>query len=284
MAPQPQYGSACSRMSIPVHATIFFHHCCNHHHSGNPWVASQQHGYLRTQPDRRPTEDSVCFRRIPSAREQQKLQNTPQPPPPQQPTSSLLPPPIVIGRNYPPSRLSTMTNGQTNEYKFSKFSVTYATHGHGTGFLHGPGWVLIPNYPPQYSLLGPWLCCMDTGLPLWGIVRCSHWDSAYPACPSIPCVVPSLYIVSTYSPQMHVLPWDQVSRVKQSSLQISCCLCRRKPSPQQCKVVLLLLLRGRVAVESPKLISLLLHSQVAVRLLAKQIQQLQQPSLLSYPH
>jgi hypothetical protein len=44
-------------------------YCRYHRHYGNCWVASQQGGYLRTQPYCSPTEDLVCFGQNPGASE-----------------------------------------------------------------------------------------------------------------------------------------------------------------------------------------------------------------------
>jgi hypothetical protein len=170
--------------------------------------------------------------------------------------------PAASKGNYPSLRSPATRNGQKNAPRPSILSVTYTTHGRGTSFLNGPGQVLKTSFSSQYSLLGSSLCHTDIGLGGRGTSRHAHCNPAHPASPPTLCVIPSFYLGSTYSPQLHLLPPDQFSRVKQqSTLQISSPSRSRKQSLQQGEVVFFLL-RDQVAVKQPQLVFVLLHSQV----------------------
>ncbi len=134
-----QYGSACSRMSIPVLATDFFPPLLQ---SLSFW---QLLGGLTTT--RLPAYSTLpqtyggfsMFWSKPKCKG--AAEATKHPTTTTTSTANIISSALLdtVGRNDPPLRLSTMTNGQTNKCTFSQFFVTQAMRGCRTGFLCGPG-------------------------------------------------------------------------------------------------------------------------------------------------
>jgi hypothetical protein len=149
MVLEPQYGSACSRMSIPVLAVIFFTiivaiivilASAGWPHEDavtcvlNPTVDLRRIWYVSVK-----TQVQGSSRSCKTPHNHHHLTSQ----------HHHFCPPRAVKRNDPPLRLPTMMNGQMNKRNLSKHFITHATRtrGHGTVFpCSSLGQVSRPSY------------------------------------------------------------------------------------------------------------------------------------------